>query len=374
MNIAVNTRLLIKDKIEGIGLFAFESLKRITHQHPEHNFFFIFDRPFDNSFIFSNNIKPIVVGPQARHPLLYYLWFEYSIPRILSSINPDLFLSPDGYLSLYCKTKSISVIHDLNFEHYPHFLPFAERCFYRHFFPKYAIKADRIITVSEFSKNDIVNKYSINPDKIDVVFNGVREYFRPLSFDEQIETRSIYSRQNPYFLFVGALSPRKNITNILRAFDIYKNTHSNFKLLIAGNPKWMNSEMKEVFWSMQYKEDVIFTGRVTNDELNRLMGSAFALLYPSIFEGFGIPILEAFACHTVVITSSISSMPEVAGDAALYVDPHSQQSIANAMLKITNNDALRKELIKKGIKRLEIFNWQKTSTLLWNSIEKVLYK
>lgn len=365
---------MIKDKIEGIGLFAFECLKRITFQHPEHNFFFIFDRPFDNSFIFSNNIKPIVVGPQARHPLLYYLWFEYSIPRVLSSLNPDLFLSPDGYLSLYCKAKSISVIHDLNFEHYPQFLPFAERWFYRYFFPKYALKADRIITVSEFSKNDIIDKYSINPDKIDVVFNGVREYFRPLTFDEQIETRSIYSGQKPYFLFVGALSPRKNISNILRAFDIYKKTHSNFKLLIAGNPKWLNSDMKKVFWSMQYKEDVIFTGRVTNDELNRLMGSAFALLYPSIFEGFGIPILEAFTCHTVVITSSISSMPEVAGDAALYVDPQSPQSIANAMLKITNNDTLRKELIKKGLKRLQIFNWQKTSSLLWNSIEKVLYK
>src|ERR1035437_5428435 len=112
MNIAVNTRLLLKDRLEGMGMVMFETLKRITNQHPEHHFFFIFDRDYDEEFLFADNITPIIIGPQARHPVLFYLWFEYSIPRILKDIKADLFLSPDGYLSLSTKIKSLPIIHD----------------------------------------------------------------------------------------------------------------------------------------------------------------------------------------------------------------------------------------------------------------------
>ena len=136
MIIAVNTRLLIKDKLEGIGWFTYETLQRITTQHPEHEFFFIFDRAFSDEFIFADNITPIVAFPQARHPVLYYLYFEYSIPRILKKTNADLFLSTDGYIPLSGKTKILNVFHDLNFEHYPEDIPFTDRKFYRHFFPK----------------------------------------------------------------------------------------------------------------------------------------------------------------------------------------------------------------------------------------------
>src|ERR1039457_2407091 len=159
MNIAVNTRLLIKDKLDGIGWFTYESLKRITVQHPEHSFYFIFDRKFNPEFIFSNNITPIVLYPQARHPLLFYLWFEYSLSSLLKRLNADLFLSPDGYLSLKSDTKSLAVIHDLNFEHYPNDLPFLVRKYYRYYFPKFANKATIIATVSEFSKQDNVKQY-----------------------------------------------------------------------------------------------------------------------------------------------------------------------------------------------------------------------
>ena len=119
MKIAVNTRLLLKDKLEGIGWFSYETLKRITTQHPEHQFYFIFDRPFTDEFIFSYNIEPVVIGPPARHPVLWYYWFEFRLPGLLKKINPDIFLSPDGYLSLKSHFKSIAVIHDLNFIHYP---------------------------------------------------------------------------------------------------------------------------------------------------------------------------------------------------------------------------------------------------------------
>ena len=193
MKILVNTRLLLKDKLEGIGWFSYETLKRITQQHPEHEFIFAFDRPFDQEFIFSDNITPIILKPQARHPVLFYLWFEHAITKALKTSNADIFLSPDGFLSLSAKTKSIGVIHDINFEHYPKDLPWIITKYYQHYFPKFAQKADRIATVSEFSKLDICEKYNINPEKIDVVFNGASEIFKPIDEKEKQEIKKKYS-------------------------------------------------------------------------------------------------------------------------------------------------------------------------------------
>ena len=163
MIIAVNTRILQKNKMEGIGNFCFESFRRITVNHPEHEFIFIFDRPFDESFIFSSNITPVIVPPAARHPLLWYLWYEYALPRLFKRIKPDLFIAPEGYISLKSKVRSLAVMHDINFEHYPNDLPFFYRKFLRHYFPKYAREAARIVTVSEFSKNDIIKTSILLP-------------------------------------------------------------------------------------------------------------------------------------------------------------------------------------------------------------------
>ncbi len=186
MLIAVNTRLLLKDKLEGIGWFTYESLKRITKNHPEHQFLFLFDRPFAEEFIFSDNVSPIVVGPQSRHPFLWYWWFEQSLPKILHKQEPDLFLSPDGFLPLsYTATagskpcKFLPVIHDLHFEHYPQDIPFLARKYFQKYFPKYAKKANRIATVSEYSKQDISKLYKISIDKIDVVYDGANEAYKP---------------------------------------------------------------------------------------------------------------------------------------------------------------------------------------------------
>jgi hypothetical protein len=159
LKIAVNTRLLLKNKLEGIGWFTFEAMKRITKAHPGHHFYFLFDRAYDASFIFGENVTPVVIGPQARHPVLHYLWFEYSVPGALKKINPDVFVSPDAYLSLKTKFKTLLVIHDLNFEHYPENMPALVRKYYKYFTPRFARKASRIATVSRFSKQDIVKQY-----------------------------------------------------------------------------------------------------------------------------------------------------------------------------------------------------------------------
>ncbi len=371
MVIAVNTRLLIKNKLEGIGRFAYETLIRITVQHPEHTFIFIFDRKYNKEFIFSSNVIPVVIGPKARHPILFYLWFEFSVKRILAKYKADIFVSPDGYLSLSTTVKSLAVIHDLNFEHYPADLPFLVSKYYKHFFPRFAKKASRIATVSEFSKQDIINNYKISEDKIDVIYNGASDLFKPATDSEVQSIRKKHAQSKPYFLFVGSLHPRKNITNLFKAFDLFrKKTKAEVKLVIAGEKYYWTSELQQVYENLEFKNEIIFTGRISDHELAEVMAGALALTYVSYFEGFGIPLIEAMKCDVPVITSNKTALPEIAGYAALLTDPFSIESIANAMHGIYTYPNLRQELIAQGRTRRNDFNWQKTSEMLWESICK----
>lgn len=373
MKIVVNAQCLIKDKLEGIGWFSYETLKRITTQHPEHQFVFVFDRTWDQSFIFSDNIKPIILYPPSRHPFLWHIRFDELFPFILFKHKADLYLSTDGWMPLHTKVKTVNVIHDLNFEYYPKDLPFWYRNYYRMYFPRFARKSTRLATVSEYSKADIVTKYKVAPEKIDVVYNGCNELYKPASPDTKKITIQKYSNGQPYFVFVGSLHPRKNLINLFKAFELFKEKqHSDIKLLIVGGKKWWTKEINSAYENMLYKEDVHFTGHVNPAEMNTIIGSALAMTYVSYFEGFGIPILEAFYCETPLITSNVTSMPEIAGDAALLTDPFSVDSIANAMFKIANSETLRQELVAKGRIRRQGFSWQNSADKLWKCVEKAV--
>lgn len=373
MIIAVNTRFLLKNKLEGIGRFTFETVKLLVTQHPEHTFIFIFDRKYDPEFVFAPNIIPVVIPPPARHPVLWYLWFEWSIPFVLKKYKPDVFLSPDGYLSLRTNVPQIPVMHDLAFIHRPDDIGKLVRNYYNYYFPKFAKKAARIATVSEFSKQDIAKQYSISADKIDVVYNGVSNKFFPLTETEKTAVKQKTTGGKPYFVFVGALQPRKNIGNLLKAFDTFKQTDTqNTQLVIVGRKAWQTEEMDTVFEAMKYKNDVVFTGRLSDEDLSATIAASICMVYVAFFEGFGLPITEAFKCHVPVITSNTSSMAEIAGDAGLLVDPFSVQSIADALQQMANNADVREKLTQKAIERSEVFTWEKTATLLWQSIEQVV--
>lgn len=373
MKIVVNTRLLLKNKLEGIGWFSYETLKRITRAHPEHHFIFLFDREPDEEFFFSENVTPLILSPQARHPVLFYLWFEFSVAGVLNKLKPDVFVSPDGYLSLRAKCRQLAVIHDLNFEHYPKDLSFSVRKYYKYFFPRFAKKAARIATVSEFSKADLIKTYGVDPGKIDVVYNGCNPSYLPLSAEVKATAKEKFSEGKDYFLFVGALHPRKNISRLFKAFDAFKRSSgAGTKLLIVGAKYYWTREIRETYDGMQYKQDVIFTGRLNNEGLKLALGAALALTYVPYFEGFGIPILEAMNTDTPVITGNVTSMPEVAKDAALLVDPFSVDSIAEGMIKIHADPALRKHLVEKGRIRRQDFSWDKTADALWESILKTV--
>ncbi len=371
MIIAVNTRLLLSEKLEGMGRFAHETLKIITREHPEHTFVFIFDRKFSDEFIYSSNIIPVKCFPPARHPLLWYGFFEWAIPPVLQKRKADLFFSPDGWLSLRTPVKSLPVIHDLNFFEFPEFIPLVVREYYYSFFPRFIKKAVRIATVSEFTKRDIMHRFDYLNDDIDVVYNGASEGFHPLSSTDQKTIREKYTWGCPYFLHVGLIHPRKNLTSLIEAFDNFRlSVQSDVKLLVVGERKWWTDEMQQALENAEFKNDIIFTGRVLDKDLSLITASALAMVYVTHFEGFGIPVLEAMQCDIPVITSAVTSLPEVGGDAVLYVDPYDIDSIKSAMLAVYSDTDLRAELISNARKQREKFTWKKTAGLLWNSIEK----
>jgi len=373
LQIVVNTRLLIQNKLDGIGWFSYQTLKRITQNNPDVHFVFLFDRDYNEEFIFSDNITPLVLGPQARHPFLYYAWFHLSVKNLLNRMNPDLFLSPDGFLSPGAKCKQLPVIHDINFLHNPKDLKPLTSKYYNHFFPKYAKQGTRIATVSEYSKNDISENYQIDSNKIDVVYNGINEGFAPLSDPSQQIIREKYSHGKPYFLFVGSQSPRKNLNRLIAAFDLFKEqSQSDYKLVLVGAVYSSEGDVKRVIDKSKFKNDIIFTGRQPQEELEKIMASAFALAFVPYFEGFGIPIVEALQCEVPVICSRTTSMPEIIDNAGLLVNPYEVNSISNGMLELFNNSSLRNQLIEKGKERKNLFSWDKSADLLWNSITKCL--
>jgi glycosyltransferase involved in cell wall biosynthesis len=204
-----------------------------------------------------------------------------------------------------------------------------------------------------------------------VIYNGVDNRFRPVSDETKQTTRNKYTHGKPYFAYIGAFNPRKNITGIIRAFEQYKaDTGSDYKLLLGGSQMYMNDEMQRVLNSSRAANDVIFTGYIPDDELPELIASAEALLLVSHFEGFGIPLIEAMKSGTATIAGNNSSMPEITGDAALLTDTSDITQISGAMKLISSDDVVRSELIAKGLERAELFTWENAAESLWDAIVK----
>ena len=373
MKIAVNTRLLRKNRMDGIGWFTFNTLRYIVQKNPQIEFHFLFDAAPDPSFLFGPNVTPHVLFPPAKHAVLNVLWFEWSAKRLLNQLKPDLFVSPDGILSLGYKGKQFAVIHDINFFHNPGDLKFSNRKYYNYFFPKFAERALQIATVSEYSKQDICTNYLINSSKIDVVYCGINAFYKSVDAATISNTRNKYSNGEPYFIFIGTLSPRKNIMRLMQAFELYKQeTGATTKLLIVGGSMYKTNELFAAQQTLKSGADIVFTGRLGDEELNLVLASAMALAFVPLFEGFGIPVIEAMTCRVPVIASNVTSVPEVVGDAALIVDPVNTVAIKDAMKQIATDETLRQQLIQKGEERSKQFTWEKTAELLWQSISKCL--
>lgn len=365
MRIAVNARFLLPRKLEGIGWFSHEVIRRLVARRPQDEFLLFFDRPYDARFVYADNVVPIVVPPPARHPVLWYAWFELALPRRLAAAGADIFLSCDGYCSLRSSVPTVMVLHDIAHVHYPLQLPRLVRRYYYKYVPRFLERAERIVTVSDFVRQDIQRYYGTPAAKLRVAGNGVRDRFVPTSADTRLDTRARYAQGQPYFFYIGAIHPRKNVPQLIRAYDLFRQwTGQPVKLLVAGRLAWRTREVREAHRAAHYRDDIIFLDYVPDEDLPALLGSALALVYVSLFEGFGVPLLEAMHCEVPIITSNTSSLPEVAGDAALLVDPTRAGAIAEAMSNLYRNPRLAAELVARGRQQRERFTWDRVTDIV----------
>jgi len=364
--IGINAWVLRNKSYDGIGYFTINTVQELCKNSPELDFYVFVDFNFtENFFDDYSNCKIIKVFPPLRHPILYIFMLELIVPLVLAYYRINLFVGMDGMISLLSPVNQIPVIHDMNFYHFPENLPLKNRFFYNYFFPRYAKKAKEIFTVSKFSKDDIVSCYNIDDLKIHVVYCGTNSYFKKISETDQKQIKQLYTNGREYFVCLGTIHPRKNIVNLLRAYRIFlEKTDSETMLVIIGKFLWDNEIINREIEAMNLQNKIIFTGRINDVETQLLLGGAKALVFISLFEGFGMPLIEAFSAEVPVICSNTTSLNEISGNAAIKVDPLNVEEIASAMQEIDDNENIRNELILKGIVEKEKYSWERTGMLM----------
>ncbi len=316
----------------GIGRFAEEILKRLPQT------------------------KRLFSGPKPSHPLdpLYLSWVLYVKER------PCLFFSPGYNAPLRSSTPFVFTIHDLNHLYVPENSNAFKRLFYQLFILPACYNAYKVLTVSAFSKGKILEWSSIPEEKVVVVGNGVDEKFSP--------TGPKYNPGFPYLLYIGNRKPHKNINRLLKAFA-WSGLSKDLKLLISGKP---DAKTIKLIKQLNLNDEVFFAGLIDDNKLPDFYRGAIAFVFPSLYEGFGLPPLEAMACGTPVLTSNVTSIPEVVGDAALTVDPYDVEAIAHGIKRLTEDGELRAELSRRGIARSKMFTWDKTAELTWKVLREAI--
>lgn len=360
MIIGINARLLIAGRMEGLARYTWEITRQMILNHPEDQFILFFDRKPDPQFKIAENVTLVKVNPQARHPILFYLWYEWQLPRYVRNYQVDVFFSADNFMSLSLEIPTALVVHDLAFDVHPEFIGNTVRRYYHKFMPKFIAKADHLFTVSNYIKEEIVRNYKVRPQSIDTTYNALPK--------RNVGGQLTSTVDFDYFVCVSSIHPRKNQAILIEAFDRFKReSGSDFKLMIIGRVAWDYPEYKKALSSTIYRDDIIHKANVSDEQIDHYIGSSKGLVYPSIYEGFGIPILEGFANGVPVITSNVTSMPEVAGDAALLVNPYSSEEIATAFKTITNQDVAQ-DLISKGKERLRSFSWKTSADIIYDRL------
>lgn len=302
-----------------------------------------------------------------------FLWRQVVLPRDLSRHRVDLFHGLFPSVPLFW-TPTITTIYDMTPLLLPEYMLHNERLLFGLFLGIYVRRAGHILTISEQSKRDIIRLLHVPPDKVSIAFPAAETRFRPMPHSDTWDgVLQQYGIACPFILFVGTLEPRKNIVTLVKAYAALRSSgRIAHQLVIVGRKGWLYDEIFETVDMLGLGRNVIFTGAVPDHELAYLYNAATLFVYPSFYEGFGLPPLEAMACGTPVITSCTSSLPEVVGDAGLMVDPRNVEELTCAMTKILGNEALRHEMKEKGLQRASVFSWAETAKQTLRIYEKVL--
>ncbi len=356
MRVAIDTRKLHDF---GIGTYV-RNLVRFLARLDHDNEYVLICRPEDTD-------APETAGPNFR-PLVdlsanYSVREQFSIPLALRRERVDLFHAPHYVISPFITCPVVVTIHDCIHLRFPQYLPNRGAYTYaRMFLTLAARKATRVLTVSEASKQDILHYLGAPASQVEVIYNGLDERFAaPPSADDITRTRDRYLLDSPFVLYAGNIKPHKNLDRLIEAFAIVKRRHAgDLKLLIIGDQISRYPNLRRLVHRHQLHQHVRFLGFVPDATLAVLYRLASVFVFPSLYEGFGLPPLEAMAAGAPVVTSSVSSLPEVVGDAALLIDPLDPQAIADAIGRVLGDPALRADLIRKGQARVKAFSWEQS--------------
>jgi glycosyltransferase involved in cell wall biosynthesis len=318
------------------------------------------------------NVRGIVLNPPARHPILSTLWNQYSVYRQLKKDKPDTYWSPDGFFPLKSKVAVLAVIHDIAHQVFRGNVSRADQVYYDHFIPKMVSQSDHIMTVSQFTKDEMVRILKVDPNKISVAYNAPREAFVPLEADQKDLVKTKWTAGHPYLIYVGSIHPRKNVARLIKAFDqMKKEGGDDHYLVLASRFAWQYRDVQEAIAVSPYRDEIIVTGYLQDEDLAGLLGAATVLTNISIYEGFGLPLVEAMACEVPIICTNGNALGEVAADAGLKVDPLNTEDIAKAMQLLIHDDSIRAKLIAAGNRRLKAFSWEETARATYASLSNL---
>lgn len=364
MKIGINTRLLLPHRMEGIARYTWEITKRMILSHPEDEFILFFDRTFDPQFIIAKNVKGIVILPQSRHPILWKIWFDFSIKRALKKHKIDVFFSPESYTSLTTKVPQLMVIHDLTYLHFPESMRKEHLSYLNKNIPLFYQKADHVVAVSEFTKRDIVERFGQKEEEISVTYNAL---------DKQITYAEESIVDGDFFLYLGSIHPRKNIIRLIEAYEGFriKNPELSPKLVLAGRKAFGNDQLEVTLEKLNFKSDILFLGMVDEAQKFNLLRQAKLFVYVSFFEGFGIPILEAMQAGLPIITSSEGALSEVSNGVGIGVNPQNTLEISEAFETMYLDKKLRASSIKAGKERIKDFSWDQSASKIYQQLQKL---
>lgn len=364
MKIAVNARPLLFGKQEGISVYADHMIRRLLAMRPEADFQLFFDRYKGWERYQFPNAHQQVLFPITRHRWLWTWWFDRSLSGAVRTLHPDVFYSPEGHGLKQSDVPQLVTLHDLAFEHRPQDLPKALAEHYRRRSPLLARRAAAVLTVSEDCKHDLIVRYSLSPERVHVLPPAL-----PDAFYAAHPAEVLLAARRPYFLMLGALHPRKNPEMALKAFARYRESGGKAELVFAGQPfRFYAPEFERLLSAHRHRSSIRVLGWVGEAEKLGWLKGARALLFPSWFEGFGLPILEAFAMGTPVVASDRTSLPEVGGDAGLYADPTDVDGWAEHMLLLEQSRP--EQFDYKAKNRLESYSWDRSAKNLSDLIDR----
>ena len=295
---------------------------------------------------------------------------QLELPILNSKGKFDLFHSPHFVFPIFNFKKLVLTIHDLTPLLFPEYFSKIARLYMKWMIWLAKFKANKIIAVSENTKQDLINKFGIDKGKIAVVYNGVDVSYEIINNQTRLsQVKEKYETGQEYILYVGNVKPHKNISRLLKAFSM---VNRNSKLIIVGKRNKVYDEVHKIIKEYQLKDKVVFTEFVPDEDLLLLYNAATVFVYPSLYEGFGLPPLEAMACGTPVITSNVSSLPEVVGDAAITIDPYDIDELVNEINNVISNPKLQQKLSRKGLNRAKKFTWRKAAEETLKVYEEVL--